>query len=95
MRQRAWCGSRWATLGSLASVIFACGMLAWTSVGSPAVSFGQEAEKKEAAADVVDLPADVVDVPADQPAKPEAAPAKADAAPAAAAGGNTEERSYL
>ena len=93
MRQRAWCGSRWATLGSLASVIFACGTLVWTSVGSPAVSFGQEAEKKEVAADVVDIPADVVDLPADEPFKADAAPAKA--AAAAPEAERSEERSYL
>ncbi len=46
MRQRAWCGSRWATLGRLAIVIVAGGMLVWASIGTPATSFGQRRQKE-------------------------------------------------
>ncbi len=77
MRQRAWCGSRFAALGflangSLAMAILACSVLVGVSVGAPAVALGQEEGKKDEAAevvapaDVVDAPADVVDAPADR-----------------------------
>lgn len=94
MRQRALVGSRWETFGWLAIVVFACGAVAWTSVGTPGTILAQEAKKAED--DAVDLDA-AVDL-ADAPAADEAAAA----APAAAGGDEPaaeqparEDRSYL
>ena len=59
MRQRALFGSRWTTLGWLATVILACGTLVWASVGLPNTSLAQEAKKAQG--DEIDL-GDAVDL---------------------------------
>ena len=68
MRQRALFGSRWTTLGWLATVVLACGTLVWASVGLPNTSLAQEAKKAQG--DEIDL-GDAVDLGEDA-AVPEA-----------------------
>ncbi len=83
MRQRALLGIRGTTLGRLATVVFACGALVWTSLGVPSTTFAQEAKK--AADDAVNLD-DAVDLGDDPAAGDAAADAPAAAGDGAAKG---------
>jgi len=95
MRQRAWCGSPWATRWWLMCVVLLCGALAWTHAPALSQALAQEAAKDAAADDDKnDVPAaggeeDLIDdaeVAKEEPAPAQAAPAPvAPAAPAPAA----------